>query len=131
MSLLGKLFGRSEKAVNGSIFSFFSNSSLPHMAGKEFLKAYRGWTYACVNAIAEALSEIELTLQEKKKDGWQDLEQHKALELLHKVNDFQSFLDLAYATQAYLELDGNAFWYIPRNGNQAPSEIWYLDPTRT
>src|SRR5215210_5930102 len=121
MSLLGKLFGQSQKSINSSIFSFFSNTSASHFREGQYLQAYRGWTYACVNAIAEAFAEIELKLQEKTKDGWQDMDEHKALDLLHKVNKFHSFLDLAYSTQAFLELDGTAFWYLPRNGAGAPS----------
>src|ERR1700712_3254051 len=132
MSLLGKLFGRSEsqKSINNAIFGFLNPTAASHFREGQYLQAYKGWTYACVNAIAEAFSDIELTLQQKTKDGWKDIPDHPALELLHKVNAFQSFLDLTYATQAYLELDGNAFWYIPRNGNQAPAEIWYMDPTK-
>src|SRR5258706_13545604 len=130
MSFLSKLFGQPQKSINSSIFSFFNPTAASHFREGEYLGAYKGWVYACVNAIAEAFAEIELKLQEKTKDGWQDMDDHKALDLLHKVNKFHSFLDLTYATQAYLELDGNAFWYIPRDGKQAPAEIWYLDPTK-
>jgi hypothetical protein len=87
-----------KKSINSSIFSFFSNSSASHFRSGQYLEAYRGWTYACVNAIAEAFAEIELKLQEKTKDGWQDMDDHEALDLLHKVNKFHSFLDLTYAT---------------------------------
>lgn len=130
MSLLGRLFGQSQKSINSSIFSFLNPSAGSQFREGDYLRAYKGWVYACVNAIAEAFSEIELTLQQKAKDGWQDVPDHPALDLLHKVNNFQSFLDLTYATQAYLELDGNAFWYLPRNGKGAPVEIWYMDPTK-
>jgi HK97 family phage portal protein len=131
MSLLSRLLSPFQKSVNTGIFSFFSPASLPHMTERQYLAAYKGWTYACVNAIAEAFAEIEIILQEKKKDGWQPVEDHKALDPLHKVNPFQSFLDLTYSTQAYLELDGNAFWYLVRNGGRAISEIWYLNPVQT
>src|SRR3954471_15984055 len=130
MSLLGRLFGQSQKSINSSIFSFLNPSAASQFREGDYLRAYKGWVYACVNAIAEAFSDIELSLQQKTKDGWNDIPDHAALDLLHKVNAFQSFLDLTYATQAYLELDGNAFWYIPRNGKQVPAEIWYLDPTK-
>ena len=99
MSLLGRLFGQSQKSINSSIFSFFSNTSASHFREGQYLQAYRGWTYACVNAIAEAFAEIELTLQQKTKNGWEDLDDHKALDLLHKVNKFHSFLDLANQTR--------------------------------
>jgi hypothetical protein len=99
MSFLDGFFSHKEKSINTSIFSFFANSSIPYMKEKEYLAAYRGWVCACVNAIAEAFAEIEVKLQVKGKDGWQDTdEDSKALDLLHRVNDFQTFLDLTYST---------------------------------
>jgi phage portal protein BeeE len=133
MSFLGNLFKgfRSQKALNTGIFSFYAPSAIPQTGEKEFLKAYRGWVFACVNRIAEGLAEIDVHLETKTKDGWRDYEEdHQALDLLHKVNDVTQFTDLVYATQAYLELDGNSFWYMPRNGTGAPAELWNLDPTR-
>lgn len=131
MDFFKKLFSGSQKDFNPAIFSFFSPKDIPRMNSKEYLKAYHGWVFACVNAISERVADIDLKLQQKQKDGtWKDIPTHPALDLIRKVNDFTTFYDLIYGTQAYLELDGNAFWYIPRNGNQAPSEIWQLDPTR-
>jgi hypothetical protein len=94
MSFLGNLFegARQQKALNTGIFSFFAPSAIPQMGEKEFLKAYRGWVFPCVNRIAERLAEIDVHLETKTKDGWQDYDEaHPALDLLHKVNDFTQF----------------------------------------
>lgn len=128
-----KLFTSEIKQANPAIFGFFSPSSMPKMGEREFLKSYRGWVFACTNAIAERLADIELKLQQKTKDGWQDLEPdatNPALDLIHHVNDYQSFYELVYGYAAYQELHGNSFWYLPRNAGGKVAEIWQLDPTR-
>ncbi len=133
MSFVGKFLNLFQKQANPAIFSFFSPSSMPRMGEREFLKAYRGWVFACTNAIAERLADIELKLQQKTKDGWQDLAptgSSPALDLIHHVNDFQSFYELVYGYAAYQELHGNSFWYLPRSSNGKVAEIWQLDPTR-
>jgi len=128
-----KLFIADTKQANPAIFGFFNSTSMPKMGEKEFLKAYKGWVYACANAIAERIADIELKLQQNTKDGWQDLnpdDTNPALDLIHHVNDFQSFYELIYGYAAYQELHGNSFWYLPRSGNNKVAEIWQLDPTR-
>jgi phage portal protein BeeE len=81
-----KLFSADTKQANPAIFGFFSASAMPKMGEKEFLKAYRGWVFACTNAIAERLADIELKLEQKTKDGWQELDSNitnPALDLIH------------------------------------------------
>ncbi len=133
MSFVGKFLNIFQKQANPAIFSFFNPSAMPKMGEREFLKAYRGWVFACTNAIAERLADIELKLEQKTKDGWQELDPNTtnpALDLIHHVNDFQSFYELVYGYGAYQELHGNSFWYLPRSGNGKVAEIWQLDPTR-
>ncbi len=128
-----KLFTADTKQANPAIFGFFSASAMPKMGEKEFLKAYKGWVFACTNAIAERLADIELKLEQKTKDGWQEVDpntSNTALDLINHVNDFQSFYELVYGYGAYQELHGNSFWYLPRSGNGKVAEIWQLDPTR-
>jgi HK97 family phage portal protein len=121
-----------KKQVNPNIFSFLLGSASPDMKGNEYLAAYKGWVYACVNAIAEEVATIDLKLQRLTSNGWVDIENHLAITTLHDVNSFMSSSDLLLHTQAFLELEGNAFWYLPRGkATNKPAEIWLLDPTRT
>jgi hypothetical protein len=55
---------------------------------------------------------------------------HPTLDILHNVNTFTSYTDLIFGTQAFIELHGNAFWYIVKNKGGTITEIWPLDPTR-
>src|SRR5438132_3704823 len=74
MSFIDSIKGLFQKQANPAIFGFFANSSMPKMGEKEFLKAYRGWVHACVNAIAQPIADIEVKLEQKTKDGWQEVE---------------------------------------------------------
>ncbi|MCL5431677.1 MAG: phage portal protein [Patescibacteria group bacterium] len=128
-----KRLGIGQKAFNPNVFSFFYNQASPKLGEKQLLDAYKGMVFACVNAIAEEVGNIHLRLQRKTKDSWEEIPDHPALTLLSSVNNFTTSSDLLIGTQAFLELDGNAFWYMVRNGNSGGGdlvEIWLLDPTR-
>lgn len=124
-------FFRREKSVNQSIFGFFYSQAAPRIGDKMFMLAYKGWVHACVNAIAEEVASADLFLEKKNKKGKWDPVDHPAMAVLHYVNPFYSFYDLIFEMQAALELDGNAFWYMVRNGKGSISEIWPLDPSKT
>lgn len=131
MGLLDR-FKKKQATVNTSIFSLLFGRAAPDMKGPEYLGAYKGWVYSCVNAIAEEVATIELQLQRLTSDGWVEVPEHLALSTLADVNPFMSSSDLLIATQSFLELEGNAFWYLPRGSvTKKPAEIWLLDPTRT
>lgn len=137
MSFIDNIKSLFTKKLDSGIFAFFAPTAIPKMGEKEFLKAYRSWVYACTNAIAERVADIELKFQEKTKDGdWQDTDIKKsngAMDVIFHVNNFMSFYELVYNYAAFQEIDGNSFWYMPKTGNSkngAPSEIWPLDPTR-
>ncbi len=117
--------------ANSNIFSFLFGNAAPDMKGAEYLGAYKGWVYACVTAIAEEVATIDLQLQQLTSNGWVDIPNHIALSTLSEVNPFMSSSDLFLATQSYLELEGNAFWYLPKGKvTKKPAEIWPLDPSR-
>src|SRR5438132_1520306 len=135
MSFLDRLFKRSEpvqqKSANPPLFSSLSLSAMPKMTERQYLEAYKGWVFTCTNAIARRMAAVELKLQQHNTNGdWIDIPNHEALDLIHRVNDFMSFYDLWFATQAYIELDGNAFWKLNYNSRNEIEEIWILDPTQ-
>lgn len=118
------------KSVAPGMFNFITPDARPPMKSKEFQLAYRGWVFACVNAIAERLADIDLQLQFLKGKDWVNVDVNDSLQLLHYVNPFMSFTELMFSYGAYQELDGNAYWYIPKNGASKPGEIWALNPAQ-
>src|SRR5258708_3928922 len=113
------------------IFGFFQAQNKPMMGEKEQLKAFKGWVFTCVNAIAERVSDTELFLEKLNENGsYSRVDGHEILDVLHHVNDYMTFNQLVFSYAAYQELNGNSFWYIVRNNQNKICEIWPLDPTR-
>ena len=90
------------------------------------LTEYRNWVFACVQARSEAVGDIDLRLIK----GEDETEENELLDLLFKVNPTMTMKDLFVGTQAFLDLDGNAFWFLARdkNGEGDIKEIWLLRP---
>jgi hypothetical protein len=88
------------KASKPGLFAVLTGKSAPDPLGPELLDAFRGWVYACVNAIAEEIAAIDLRLEHRTRDGWVHVDDHLALGPLHKVNDLMSSYDLFLGAQA-------------------------------
>lgn len=100
----------------------------PDMKMQDYLKAYRGWVHACISIIAQETSNIELTLYQRKNQHEFDvIDSHQVMDLLYKVNPLYTSYQLWEATQAYLELAGESFWYLVGPAAR-PQEIWVLRP---
>lgn len=54
--------------------------------------------------------------------------EHPFLDMIKIVNPLLTRFDLWDATQLWLELTGNAFWYIYKDRLGVPSELWPLPP---
>jgi hypothetical protein len=96
------------KGINRNLFAFLLANTPPDVLGPERRAAYKGWFYACVNAIAEEVSTIELKLQQRTGDAWKEVEDPIALGPLTTVNRFMKFSELIFAPQGFLELSGEA-----------------------
>lgn len=99
-------------------------------AQQQFLKAYKGWVYACVTAIANEVAEMQLILKKESPEGDVKVEQHELIDLLSKVNPRMTQYELFEITQSHLELEGNAFWWLGRDAAGKIKEIWPLRPDR-
>lgn len=58
----------------------------------------------------------------------EEVEDHPFLDMIKTVNPLINRFDLWDGTQLWLELTGNAYWYIYKNKLGVPSEIWPLPP---
>lgn len=107
--------------------------SPPQKKASDFLNAYNSWVYAAVNAIAQEVANIELHLYKKKytRKGVEldEVIEHEALSLLYEVNEFMTHYQLFELTQIFLELTGEAYWLLLRDGKTGkPRQIWPLRP---
>lgn len=92
----------------------------------EQVKHYKHWVYAAVQAIAFKVASTQLRLF--RGDGAQvrEVAAHPFLDLMREVNPFHTRFWLWAQTMAFLELTGNAYWYVPSNGLGAPAEVWVV-----
>jgi len=94
------------------------------------------WVYAAVWAIAEAFTSIPFKLfrEIEKPDG--EIEEEAATSKnvtwpLRSPNPFCSFEDMLFATSAYMELNGNAYWEKVRNSQTGDlSELYVVQSDR-
>lgn len=98
----------------------------------EYLKAYIGYIYTAVGAIAQEVASIDLRLYKatftKAGPSTQEIFEHPALSVLHYMNQISTLYDGVEATQTYLELTGESFWVVLKDGKGVPREIWPLRP---
>lgn len=62
----------------------------------------------------------------KAPGGIQEVTEHPMITLIESVNPMINRFDLWELTELFLELTGNAYWYLPKNGLGIPSEIWIV-----
>lgn len=84
-----------------------------------------------VHKIAEDVASADWALFKKKKDGEKEqIQEHELISLLKKPNPLPetTWFTLLYMTEAYLQLAGEAFWVVERNGFNKVTEFWMIPP---
>jgi len=71
-------------------------------------------------------SEASLQPYLRKAVDIEEVIDHPFFDLMKNVNGFNNQFDLIELTGIFLELTGNAYWYLPKNGLGVPTEIWVL-----
>lgn len=93
------------------------------------------WVYAAVRAIASKIAGTELGIYMRAEADRQGNAasvrevtdpSHPLVQLMEEVNPFQTRYGLWESTVMFLELTGNAFWYVAENRMGVPSEIWLI-----
>lgn len=104
----------------------------PLKKAEDYLRAYSGYTYSAVTAIAQDVASINLHLFKRRfvkgKPEVDEIFEHEALSLLRFANRLMTNYDVLEATQIYLELVGEAFWIILRDEQDRPAELWPVRP---
>lgn len=125
--------------VHGGGWASYSAQAPVDYNTQQYLLTYEkvGWVYATVDRIATAVAEAQWHLYEKPKRGTGttkqkriELDDHPLIELLHSVNPFETFNEHMELSQDYMELAGEVFWVILRNGVGGASELWAINPTQ-
>lgn len=88
------------------------------------------YVYACVRKIAEKVGaqDIQLFKVVNSRGDTIELFDHPALDLLYRVNPFQTKSEFLEMTEINLKLSGDAFWWKIRNDQGQVGELWNLRP---
>lgn len=103
--------------------------SYPKKKTADFLNSSTGWVFACVDSIANEVANIDIKLFKQSGKNVVEIDQHPILDLLARANQATTKFDLFAMTQQYLELTGEAPWFLEFEGNK-PVGIFLLDPSR-
>ena len=60
----------------------------------------------------------------------EELPTHPSIQLLKTVNSYQDGFGLVYLTNTWVDLYGDAYWYVSKDADNVPEEIHILDPKR-
>ncbi|GAB5492325.1 MAG: hypothetical protein Phog2KO_25400 [Phototrophicaceae bacterium] len=88
------------------------------------------WVNVAVNRIAEAGALVPLKVLKLEGENKLEVERHPLEILLENPNPTMSRFELFESTLAYLELTGNAYWFLAGDERGQPAQIWVLRPDR-
>lgn len=94
-----------------------------------YLKQAKGWIYACVNVIADEIAGTQVRLKKFENDDVEEIFDHPVLDLLYRANTVTTKFDLIKLTFQFLELTGEAPWFLSFKGGK-PVNIILLRPER-
>jgi HK97 family phage portal protein len=88
------------------------------------------WVYVAVTRIAEAAALVPYQVFGTNGEAKIAQDNHPIEQLLRDPNPFVSQFELLEATFGFLELTGNAYWFLAGQPGGTPEEIWPLRPDR-
>ena len=77
---------------------------------------------------ADAFTRRRMLAQAKQVGELREIEAHPLLDLIDNANPVMTGRTARQISQAYLDLKGEVFWVLERNGAGAPAEIWPVPP---
>jgi HK97 family phage portal protein len=117
----------------GESFSTWMNTYSAYRSRRQFLRLYRGIVMTCIAAIAEDVAKYQPLFSKKdNRTGKLTSTQHEFEKVLERPNPrMTSKFDLLVATQSFLELVGNAYWYLSvEERSRKVHEIYLMRPDR-
>lgn len=98
---------------------------------RTYLELYQKlvWTFRGVNTIATSAARVPLKIWESGKPR-KEFRIHPIYKLLDNPNNLSTRFELWVRTLAYLELCGNAYWFIERDNSGLPTKLHLPRPDR-
>lgn len=114
--------------------SVLSKLVSPELTQQTLIQKYKTslYVFACINKIAMKVASIDLEMFKilNSTGDLKNVDSHPALDLLYKVNPFQTKSEFWEITIINLKTTGNAFWYKVRNTRGQVVELWNIRPDK-
>ena len=98
----------------------------------EMLEKYKKslYVFACINKIAMKVASVDVKMYRivNSAGDVKEIKAHPALDLIYKVNPFQTKTEFMEITMINLKCTGDAFWYKVRNNGGQVVELWNIRP---
>jgi HK97 family phage portal protein len=89
-----------------------------------------GWLFAVVNRIAQSIAAQEWKLYRVQGGKKIEIDSHPAIDLWKSANPFITREDFLETSQQHMELVGEMWWVLVRNGVGVPVELQVVRPDR-
>ena len=100
---------------------------LPPQNHARMVSNYHSWVYACAQKNGFSVAKAKLKIYKEREDGEkEEVKKHPFLDLMKTVNPHSNKFQMKAVTQIFLELTGNAYWWMPKGSMGIPSSIWNL-----
>lgn len=114
-----------DQSVN---FQVYDIPEPPNKKTADYIKSMKGWVYRCTKSIAQEIASVEFVLYKRTNKGEvEEVNQHEILDLLERVNSFETKFHFFESYGVYQELVGESFWYKYKVSGRT-KELWQLRP---
>lgn len=134
MAFWDKIFtkGRQKEIIATGGLEVLAKILAPELSKTNFLEQYGKslYVFACISKIAQKVASVPFEMYRiiNSKGDVKQIMAHPALDLLYKVNPFQTKSEFLETTIINLKCTGDAFWYKVKNKGGRVVELWNLRP---
>jgi len=137
MSILSRVFSpaiekiNTERLSSGGVINYqgnFVNQS--GQASQLGALTSVSWLFAVVNRIAQSIAAQEWRLYRVQNGEREEIDDHPAISLWKSANPFITRQDFLETSQQHMELVGEMWWVLVRNGLGIPVELQVVRPDR-
>lgn len=117
---------------DGQAFLVAGNEGLRNLNRKQLLYEYKNIVFSCVNVRAQEIARYEPLIYNQNPRTVKDripLPDHEFLQFLDNPNPYMSKYELFEYTSIFMDLTGEAFWYIALGEtSNKPQQVWIIHP---
>ena len=120
-----------QRLTQGVNLSYSGGASQPaSQLGQLSAMTSVGWLFAVVNRISQSIAAQEWKLYRVQGGEKEEVDNHPAIDLWRSANPFITREDFLETSSQHMELVGEMWWILVRNGAGVPVELQVVRPDR-